>query len=239
MEFAGIGLSSGVAQAVLLGGGFGLLHAFDADHIATLGGLAVGNRSMTPSGYALRWAFGHAAALGVVSLAVLGLGVTGLIEWTSYAEFLVCLALLLIGGNALRAAWRPHVATAASPFALVHSRSDAHPHVHFLAPFHAHARSGRTGVLLGVLHGGAGSAAVLALLPLAHFRSGVESALYLACFSLGVAAGALAFAKVFGAFAQRAGSAGERLSAAFQTTIGVLAIGSSAWLFLEIAHGGG
>ena len=53
-------------------------------------------------GYALRWALGHAAALGVIAAAVLGLGATGLVEWTSYAELLVCLALLLIGGNALR-----------------------------------------------------------------------------------------------------------------------------------------
>jgi cytochrome c biogenesis protein CcdA len=231
-------LPSGVAQAVLLGGGFGLLHAFDADHMATLGGLAVGNRSLTPRGYALRWALGHAAALGAIALAVLGLGATGLVEWTSYAEFLVCLALLLIGGNALRAVWQRRTTTAPS-FPSAHSHGDGGLHVHFSAPFHAHARSGRTGLFLGVLHGGAGSAAVLALLPLAHFQNGIESAIYLVFFSLGVAAGALAFATAFAAFSRRALAAGERLSSAFQAAIGVLAIASGTWLFVEIMHGRG
>jgi len=229
--------SAGWAQAILLGGWFGLLHAFDADHIATLGGLVVGNRSLTPGGYALRWALGHAASLGVIALAVLGLGATRLVEWTSYAEYLVCAALLLIGGNALRAVrWR-HAAPRSEPVA-VHSGNGAQPHVHFLAPFHSHAHSGRTGVLLGVLHGGAGSAAVLALLPLAHFRGGIDSALYLACFSVGVAVGALAFVKVFALFSTRTAAAGTRLNTAFQVTIGLLAIASGVWLFIEIIHGG-
>lgn len=233
-------LSSGWTQAVLLGGWFGLLHAFDADHIATIGGLAVANRSLTPVGYALRWAFGHAVALGSVALAVLGLGAAGLVEWTSYAELLVCVALLLIGGNALRAVWQRRGTTGSSiSLSAAHSRDRARPHVHFLAPFHAHTRSGRTGVFLGVLHGGAGSAAVLALLPLAHFRNGMEIAIYLVFFSLGVAAGALAFAKLFAAFSKRTAAAGERFSAAFQAAIGVLAMTSGAWLFFEITHGGG
>ena len=54
------------SQAVLLGGWFGLLHAFDADHLATIGGLALRDRSLPATGYALRWALGHAVALGIV-----------------------------------------------------------------------------------------------------------------------------------------------------------------------------
>jgi hypothetical protein len=233
MEFTLSALpSSAFVQAVMLGGGFGLLHAFDADHVATLGGLAAGNGSLTPRGYALRWSLGHTAALGLVAAAALGLGATEILGWTAYAEPLVCVALLLIGGKALRAVWRRRDGTA------LHARGTAHPHVHFLAPFHAHARSGRSGVLLGVLHGGAGSAAVLALLPLAHF-GGVDSAVYLLFFSLGVAAGALAFATAFGAISTRAAAAGERFSATFQMTVGVLAIASGAWLLFEITYGGG
>jgi len=233
MEFTLSPLSSGWTQAVLLGGWFGLLHAFDADHIATIGGLAAANRSLTPMGYALRWALGHAAALGVIAAAVLGLGATGLVEWTSYAELLVCLALLLIGGNALRTLVTLHRRRGAA-------RTCAQPHLHFLTASHTHApRSGRTGVCLGVLHGSAGSAAVLALLPLAQFRNGLESAVYLVFFSAGVAAGALAFAHVFARCFASAAASGERLSAALRGAIGVLAIASGAWLFIEITHGGG
>jgi hypothetical protein len=222
-------------QAIVLGAWFGLLHAFDADHLATIGGLAVRDRSLSPSAYALRWACGHAAAIVMIAAAVLGAGLTRVLDFSRYAELLVCAALLAIGLQALAAARRslggPHTAPA-------HAAS-ASDHVHFLAPWHAHSARGRTSVLMGLLHGGAGSAAVLALLPLARFDTGLASALYLACFSLGVALGALAFSRVFAALADRSATASARLGAAFQAAVGVVALASGALLLYELTHGGG
>lgn len=222
-------------QAILLGTWFGLAHAFDADHLATIGGLAVRDRSLSPTGYALRWACGHAAAIVAVAAAVLGAGLTRVLDFRSYAELLVCAALIAIGlqalGAARRSLGRPHYAPAhAAP---------ASDHVHFLAPWHSHSSRGRTSVLMGLLHGGAGSAAVLALLPLARFDTAIASALYLACFSLGVALGALAFARVFAALANRSATASARLGAAFQAAVGVVAIASGGILLYEVTHGGG
>jgi high-affinity nickel permease len=236
-------LLAGWQHAVLLGTWFGLLHAFDADHLATLGGLAVDDRKLSPAGYALRWAAGHGAALGAVAVLALGLNLGGIVEWAAYAELLVCLALFLIGGQVLRAVWRRYRSAArrrADGAALeAHVRGVGVPHVHFFAPFHGHARPGRTSLMMGVLHGGAGSAAVLALLPLAHFRTALDSAIYLACFSIGVALGALAFARVFASFAKLSLERGERIGMAFQAAVGVLALASGGLLFIEIAHGGG
>ena len=224
------------SQAVLLGAWFGLLHAFDADHLATIGGLAVRDRSLPPSGYALRWAFGHAAAIGLVAAAVLGFGLTRALDLSRYAELLVCAALFAIGIQALAAARR----SASRPSAVrEHAAAPGDAHLHFLAPWHEHSRGGRTSVLMGLLHGGAGSAAVLALLPLTRFESGIASALYLACFSLGVAFGALAFARVFASLARRSATAGARLAAAFQGAVGVVAIVSGGLLLYEWAYGGG
>jgi high-affinity nickel permease len=229
-----------LSQAVLLGAWFGLLHAFDADHLATIGGLALRDKTLPPTGYALRWALGHGVALAVIATLVLGLDFAGVIDWTAYAEFLVCFALLVIGVQALRAVWRslrnPPQQTASTHD---HVLAPAHTHVHFLAPWHSHARSGRTSIAMGLIHGGAGSAAVLALLPLAYFKSAYASAVYLACFSLGVALGAVAFAKVFALAARRSATGGTRVAAAFQAAVGVFALVSGALLFLEIAHGGG
>lgn len=224
-------------QAIFLGSWFGLLHAFDADHLATIGGLAVRDRSLSPAGYALRWACGHAAALVAVGAAVLGAGLTQLLELSAYAELVVCAVLLVLGVQALNAARR----SLSSPRALrAHVADTAPGHLHFLAPSHSHvARRGRSGVLMGLLHGGAGSAAVLALVPLARFDTGVGSALYLACFSAGVALGALAFARVFAAAANRSATASARLGAAFQAAVGIVAITSGALLLYEITHGGG
>lgn len=224
-------------QAILLGTWFGLLHAFDADHLATIGGLAVRDRSLSPSGYALRWALGHGAALIVIAAAVLGAGLTRVLDVSGYAELLVCAALFAIGLQALVAARRSLVA----PGALrEHAAGKSRDHVHFLAPWHAHAaRRGRMSLALGVLHGGAGSAAVLALLPLARFGGGIASALYLVCFSVGVALGALAFARVFAALAKRSATTGARIGAAFQAAVGIVAVASGGLLLYELLHGSG
>src|SRR5262245_65641454 len=94
-------LSAGLSHTLLLGAWFGLLHAFDADHLATIGGLAINDRRLSPAGYALRWALGHGLSLAVVATAVLGLGLAGIVDWTGYGAVLVCAALLSIGTQAL------------------------------------------------------------------------------------------------------------------------------------------
>ena len=232
----GQSLSVGWQQALILGASFGLLHAFDADHLATIGGLAINDRRLSPAGYALRWALGHGLSLALIATAVLGLGLARIIDWTGYGEILVSAALLVIGTRALLAARR---STLASFAASSHTSSISPTHVHFLAPFHTHGRSGRAGIGLGMVHGGAGSAAVLALLPLSHLHGGLANVLYLASFSAGVATGALAFAIVFAAFVRRSLAAGAQITRAFQAVVGVLAIASGLWLLVETVLGSG
>jgi hypothetical protein len=227
------------SQAMLLGAWFGLLHAFDADHLATIGGLALRDRSRPATGHALRWALGHAAALGAIASVALGLGFASVPDWTAHGDLLVALALVAIGAQALRVAWQ-WLRAARRGFALPvsHAHGGSGTHVHFLAPGHTHEQPGRASVLMGLLHGGAGSAAVLALLPLARLGSGAAAAAYLICFSLGVTLGALAFARVFALVARRSG-AGGRLTAALQTAVGSFALLSGALLLHGIAtHAG-
>src|SRR5690606_7182012 len=83
-------------QPMLLGLAFGLVHAFDADHVAAISGLAVSDRSTSPTSYAFRWALGHAAALGVIAAFVLGLGVVGLMAVSGYAEAIVAATLVAV-----------------------------------------------------------------------------------------------------------------------------------------------
>src|SRR5262245_12614751 len=183
-------LSAGLSHTLILGASFGLLHAFDADHLATIGGLAINDRRLSAAGYALRWALGHGLSLALIATAVLGLGLVGIVDWTGYGELLVCAALLAIGTQALLVARR---GSHTSAVATTHASSAQPPHLHFQAPFHTHGRSGRAGLGLGMIHGGAGSAAVLAVLPLSQLH-GVANAVYIASFSAGVVVGALAFA---------------------------------------------
>ena len=234
----------GTEQAMLLGTWFGLLHSFDADHLATLGGLAVNNRKLSATGYALRWALGHAVALGTIAAFVLGLGLSGLLDVTAHGDVLVGVVLLGIGTRAVHAVWQRHRAAGATT---VETDASAAPadhagrlHFHLFAPYHTHSgagRSGRAGVALGILHGGAGSAAVLALLLLTQLHSGLEDAVYLLCFSLGVAGGALTFAALFARLAARTTAVGTTMASAFQAIVGMLAIGTGTLLLVEMLYG--
>ena len=180
-ELAGEG--AWLVLALLLG----LVHAFDADHVMALSVLASDpdrRRGGTRTG--LRWSVGHGAVL-------LGAGaMLFLFGWAlpaagqALAERAVGVVMVGLG---LGVFWRP-------------SRRDAHLHFHHhdgLPPhahWHAHpARSPHpapeahqhehTASLVGALHGLAGSAPVLALLP-ASARSPLTGLAYLLLFSLGV-----------------------------------------------------
>jgi nickel/cobalt exporter len=205
-------------QPVLLGLAFGLLHAFDADHVAAISGLAVSDRSTSPMSYAIRWAFGHAAALALIAAFVLGLGLVGLTSVSGYAEVVVAATLVAVGLHALRDARRHVVGVESSTGSI--------------------RLGGRAGVLMGMLHGGAGSAAVIALSPIASFEAGFDSGVYLAFFSVGVAAGACGFSRMLaGAFActERAGA---KLRAALHAAVGVAGVVTGVLLFAEVAGGG-
>ena len=206
-------------QPILLGLAFGLVHAFDADHVAAISGLSISDRSTSPTSYAIRWALGHAAALGVIAAFVLGLGLVGLVTVSGYAEAIVAATLVAVGLHALRDA-RRHV---------VGGVREGRGSIRL---------GGRAGVVMGMLHGGAGSAAVIALLPLASFDAGLDSGLYLAFFSLGVAAGACGFSRVLASAFVLTERAGERLRAALHAVVGVAGVCTGVLLFMEVAGGG-
>lgn len=205
-------------QPVLLGAWFGLVHALDADHLSTIGGLAVNGRAGSVRAYAIRWASGHALALSLIGGLVLGLGLWGLTAVSRYAELAVAATLVAIGAHALRRA-------------VAERRAGGRARDETQAPRHTH----RASWFMGVLHGGAGSASVLALVPLAAYGSLASSAAYLGAFSLGVGAGAVVFAFVF----SRCVAHTRRAAAAFKGLVGLAAVAAGIALLFEQLHGGG
>jgi high-affinity nickel-transport protein len=183
-----------------LGVGFalGLKHALEADHLAAVavivGEKRRGIRGSTSIG--LSWGMGHAAALTTVSLAVILLGLRIPGSLALWMEFLVGVALALLGARML---WRCRGGAVLHAHAHDHGpRSHFHPHVHSpgVDPEHAShhalpaparelaAAAGRAPFLVGLLHGMAGSAALTVILlttiPATPARVG-----YLAMFGLG------------------------------------------------------
>jgi len=175
-----------------LGAGLGLIHAFDADHVAAVSSLA-GRKGRPWAGpsYALRWAVGHGAALLIIGALTLLVGIR-LPDWIfASAEKAVGVILVGVGASILCSLWRRGVR-------LRPHRHDGVEHAHLVAAEtepeggHDHAP-----MLVGVVHGLAGSAPALAMIPAARSEP-LVGLLYLAVFSLGVSAGMITVGLLLG-----------------------------------------
>lgn len=194
-----------VTSAVLLGFVLGLQHATDPDHlvavatIATreqrlLGGLRVG----------LLWGVGHTATLAVAGTIVVALGRNVPVRVATGLELLVAALLVLLGASRLLDAARgilrvprerrvgDHTHARRGGGGVLHTHH-GEPHVHpspaLLAAWRDESRSaGLRALLVGAVHGMAGTAAV-ALLVLATLPTVASAAFYLLVFGLGTIAG--------------------------------------------------
>lgn len=186
-----IALQSQTLTLMSMGFGLGLLHALDPDHVlavANLGDARAGRRATL--GFCVRWALGHGAALLVIGALVLLAGTAVPSDLSAAAEYGVGCVLIALGVTTL---WR--LGAGAAPAQLqCHGVDGAHLHVAGLP-----AHQGRRALLVGLLHGTAGSAALLVLAPLATAANPWLGMSYLLLFAIGVLAAMMAFGGVLGA----------------------------------------
>src|SRR3989475_8131211 len=149
--------------------GLGLLlgfrHAFEPDHLAAVSTLATRQgRLLDACRLGLAWALGHTASVGVVVGAIILFGLHLPDRLWPAADLLVALLLIGLGGTVIlryaRGRWHLHVhAHAAGPHLHLHSHAQGTAHEH------AHPQGdARRSLGFGLLHGLAGSAAILVLL---------------------------------------------------------------------------
>lgn len=157
-----------MAYVFLMGFMLGLRHALDADHIAAVAAIATrarGPRETLRLGIA--WGLGHAVTLFAVSLVVLGLGLGFDAGVAGALEFAVGAMLVLLGADVIRRVVRDRVHAHAHR----HGPNNVHLHVHSHADEHGHADSAHAhahpaalpgrALAVGLMHGLAGSAALL------------------------------------------------------------------------------
>lgn len=158
--------------------GLGLLHAFDADHIMAVSTLSSKRPSMKQSmKFCVQWALGHGGVLVALGLLIFALGVQVPESLSLWAERAVGFMLIGLGAWLLYTLWNQSIRIH------VHQHGDM-THAHLAkedGSKHSH-----TPVLVGITHGLAGSAPVLALIP-AVSQGRVDVAIgYIVLFSLGV-----------------------------------------------------
>ena len=247
-EGEGPSLASAGALAVLgLGLVFGLKHATEVDHVVAVSTIVSEHRSLWRAAVVGGlWGAGHTASLVVVGVFVLTLRVAvpeGVADWL---EFGVALMIIALGVNAVARALR--------------GRADAHlhrhrhggvehAHVHFhehdsrraggeAGHTHAVTRVGLKPVLVGAVHGLAGSAA-LTLLVLAQIESAALGLLYLAVFGVGSVLGMMLMSGLVGLpFALGARRVGG-LSYGLQVAVGALSVAFGVWYAYRIGTSNG
>ena len=220
--------AGGLAIAFVLG----LIHAVDADHVMALSVFATRERGAAAGARAgLRWSLGHGAVLLVVGGLFVGLGRAMPGAWSAVAERAVGLVMIGLGVYVWRglARSRAHLHFHAHDGLVPHAHWHAHRHVHpdARAARHQHEHGA---LFVGALHGLAGSAPLLVVLPIAASAPVVATA-YLVLFGLGVAVAMTAVSGLLGHVAGRLSERRAERSLSWLRGIGAggsVAIG--AWL---------
>ena len=186
-----------MAPSVLAVAGVGLLlgfrHAFEPDHLAAVSTLATRSPRLSAAArLGAAWAVGHTASVGAVVLAIVLLDVRLPESLWPAADLVVALLLIGLGmsvlGRYARGRWHlhPHAHGGEPPHLHLHSHAEASEHSH------AHAMGdARHSLGFGLLHGLAGSAAVLLLLVAAAQSRALQVA-YFVAFGVGTLVGMLA-----------------------------------------------
>jgi nickel/cobalt transporter (NicO) family protein len=202
--------------AVILGS----LHAFEADHLAAVTSFAVQKPTARQSvGFGFRWAVGHGTSILIVGLFLIFLGLRipeSASGWMERAVGLVLVALglwTMLATRAMHAHEHTH-----------HGSRHVHLHSHLLDGGHDHKHAP---TIVGLMHGLAGAAPAVALVPLAMFDTPLGGISYLLLFAAGTAVSMSVYALFAGYVAGRATRVAEWLGRALGqiTGLGTIAIG--------------
>jgi high-affinity nickel-transport protein len=204
-----------IVSTLLLGLVVGLRHAFEPDHVAAVSAIATQRGSWLGSTLVGGlWGLGHALALFAAGAAVLLLQLRIPAGAELTLELCVGLMLVGLGANAV--------------FRLVHGDHDrvrAHPH--------AHGGPGKGPLLIGIVHGLAGSGALM-LLVLATIPSPLLGLAYIAVFGLGALGGMMALSALIALPALLTAQRFERAQGGLRLLAAGLSIAVGLFLVYEI-----
>ena len=214
-----------------LGFAIGMQHALEADHVAAVSSLISersGVRQMARHGAV--WGLGHTLVLILVGGAAVVLGVS-LEPFSNGLEFVVGVMLVLLGAHVLyrlareRVHFHSHRHESKRPHFHSHShKGESGPHAH---SDHAHTHPDRTWVrplVVGVMHGLAGTAAVVVLTATAQTTPAM-GLLYIAVFGVGSLVGMVALTSLIAVPMSLTSNALTWLNRTLQAFIGIVTIG--------------
>jgi ABC-type nickel/cobalt efflux system permease component RcnA len=239
--------SVGVLALLGLGLMFGLKHATEVDHVVAVSTIVSEHRNVLRSALVGGlWGAGHTASLVIIGFLVLVFRVTIPLRVANWLEFGVALMIIALGVLAVLRVLRKR------PDVHLHRHShdgQSHVHIHFhehgtehrpaatshqlsetKPSSHSHAISqvGFKPLLVGAMHGLAGSAA-LTLLVLTQIQSVLLGLFYLALFGIGSTVGMLLMSGMIGLPFVLSGRRLTSINYGVQTAAGCLSIAFGLW----------
>ena len=194
-----------IGLLLLFSFGIGLKHAVEPDHVAAVSTI-VSERKDIRSAWLIGaiWGVGHTVALMIAGVLVIGLQLRISESVASLLEFGVALMLIALGIGTLGRVWR-----GGGIHWHMHRHggiTHAHPHVHDADGIRSHDGTARTHhglkfglrpLIVGMVHGMAGSGALM-LLVLTTISSPSLGFAYIAVFGLGSIGGMMAMSTIIG-----------------------------------------
>jgi ABC-type nickel/cobalt efflux system permease component RcnA len=219
----------------------GLKHAIDADHLAAVSTIASERRSLLSSSLVgALWGLGHTISLVIAGIAVIFLHLQISERATQALELCVGVMLVGLGVSALR-----KLARGGHFHIHVHEHGGhlhAHPHMHDGAheeEAHTHhgLRFGARPLLIGIVHGLAGSAALM-LLVLTTITSPVIALLYIVLFGVGSIGGMMVMSTLFALPARFTVTRFKRVNFALRGLAGLFSLSFGLFMVYEIGFAG-
>jgi hypothetical protein len=223
----------------LLGLGFvlGLKHALDADHLAAVSTMATEKRTLFGSSMiGVWWGIGHTLSLMIAGSLVILLHLEIGARTSKALEFCVGLMLIVLGVNALR-----KLARGSTVHIHPHEHDGywhVHPHIHENqtpdAPHTHHGlKVGAQPLLIGMIHGMAGSAA-LTLLVVATIPSAIIGFVYIVTFGAGSIGGMMIMTTIFALPTSLAAKRFGKMNFAFRGLAGVFSLSLGLFTVYDI-----
>jgi sulfite exporter TauE/SafE len=229
------------SSVLVFGFVLGLKHAVEADHLAAISTIVSERKSLLSSSLVGGlWGIGHTISLLIVGLAVIFFQFQISAGTARALEFCVGIMLVALGVNALRKlrrGGRLHLH--------VHqhgARTHVHPHIHDGSPErdpHTHhgLRVGARPLLVGMVHGLAGSASLMLLVLSTISSSPLVELLFIAIFGVGSIGGMMLMSALVGLPIYLTAKRFKRAHLALNGLAGLFSLSFGLFMIYEIGFG--